>query len=125
MEVGCLGFSDTDIHSAAIQLTPAMLLETPESRAAELVSIVKYNDAIASRLAAFKTKNSGVTAKVVDTIAPFNTALDNPTKYGSPDAACYNEDGKSCLWFNDYHPGVAINELVAEAVADAWKGSFF
>lgn len=61
---------------------------------------------------------------IVDTAGPFNRALESPTAYGAPNATCYNSDGKSCLWFNDYHPGVAINELVAEAVADAWKGFF-
>jgi phospholipase/lecithinase/hemolysin len=113
------------LWNSAIQRTPAMLGESTDSQAAELVSIIKYNAAITSRLATFKTKNSGVTAKVVDTIVPFNTALDNPTAYGSPNASCYNSDGMSCLWFNDYHPGILINRLVAKAVADAWTGSFF
>jgi phospholipase/lecithinase/hemolysin len=102
-----------------------MLAETAETQQAEAVSIGKYNAAIATRLAAFETKNSGITSKIVDTTGPFNKALDNPTEHGSPDASCYNEDGTSCLWFNDYHPGIEINRLVAEAVADAWKGSYF
>jgi phospholipase/lecithinase/hemolysin len=89
------------------------------------VSIKKYNDAIAARLATFEAANAGVTAKIVDTALPFNTAIENPTKYGAPNATCYNSDGVSCLWFNDYHPGVAVNKLVAEAVASAWKGKFF
>ncbi|KAK0630371.1 hypothetical protein B0T17DRAFT_653825 [Bombardia bombarda] len=108
-----------------IQKTPAVLASDAASQAAEAVAIGKYNDAIAARLTAFKAKNSGVTAKVVDTTAPFDKALSNPTAYGSPDATCYNGDGVSCLWFNDYHPGVAINKLVAQDVAAAWKGSFF
>lgn len=102
-----------------------MQAEPVEVQEAEEAAIAKYNDAIAQRLEAFKASNSGVTAKIVDTAVPFNTALDNPTEYGAPDATCYNEDGTSCLWFNDYHPGVEINRLVAEAVADAWEGSFF
>lgn len=89
------------------------------------IAIAKYNAAIATRLETFKSKNSGVTAKVVDTQPLFNTALDNPTAYNSPDATCTNGDGKSCLWFNEYHPGFEINLLVAKAVADAYKGSFF
>lgn len=110
---------------AAIHRTPAVQAEPVEVQEAEEAAIAKYNDAIAQRLEAFKASNSGVTAKIVDTAVPFNTALDNPTEYGAPDATCYNEDGTSCLWFNDYHPGVEINRLVAEAVADAWEGSFF
>jgi len=96
-----------------------------DSQAAEAVAIAKYNDAIATRLAAFKAANAGVVATIVDTAAPFNKALENPTAYGAPNATCYNGDGVSCLWFNDYHPGVAINKLVADAVAAAWKGNFF
>ncbi|KAK4111757.1 carbohydrate esterase family 16 protein [Canariomyces notabilis] len=108
-----------------IHRAPANLAQPVESRQAEAAAIAKYNDAIAARLKAFKAQNRGVTAKIVDTSVPFNTALDNPTQYGSPDATCFNSDGKSCLWFNDYHPGIEINRLVARAVADAWKGSFF
>lgn len=102
-----------------------MLAESTDSQQAEAAAIAKYNAAIATRLVAFTTKNSDITAKIVDTIAPFNKALDNPTAYGAPNATCYNEDGKSCLWFNDYHPGIWINRLVAKAVADAWAGTFF
>jgi phospholipase/lecithinase/hemolysin len=102
-----------------------MLAESADSQKAEAAAIEKYNKALASRLATFQTKNSGITAKVVDTAPAFNEALDNPTAHGSPDATCYNEDGKSCLWFNDYHPGIEINRLVAKAVAEAWSGSYF
>lgn len=109
----------------AIHRTPAMLEQSAEAQQGGAAAIAKYNDAIATRLEAFTSQNGGVTAKVVDTTVPFNTALDHPTEYGSPDATCYNEDGTSCLWFNDYHPGVEINRLVAQAVADAWEGIFF
>ncbi|KAL2130376.1 hypothetical protein VTI74DRAFT_6538 [Chaetomium olivicolor] len=107
------------------QRSPLMLQGTAESQQGLAAGIAKYNAAIATRLVSFKSKNSGVTAKIVDTQTPFNTALDKPTAYGAPNATCYNSDGTSCLWFNDYHPGIKINELVAKAVADAWKGSFF
>ncbi|KAK4155970.1 hypothetical protein C8A00DRAFT_41446 [Chaetomidium leptoderma] len=108
-----------------IHRTPAMLGESADTQKAEAASIAKYNAAITTNLAAFKTKNGDISAKIVDTTAPFNTALDNPTAHGSPDATCFNADGKSCLWFNDYHPGIEINRLVAKAVADAWKDSYF
>ena len=109
----------------AIQRAPVNLLNSADTQAAQGVSIGKYNAAITTSLAAFTAKNSGITAKIVDTTVPFNTALDNPTAYGAPNNTCYNGDGKSCLWFNDYHPGIEINRLVAKAVAAAWKDSFF
>lgn len=56
----------------------------------------------------------------VDTQAPFNTAINNPTAYGAPNAVCYNANGVSCLWWNNYHPGQAIQKLVAQAAIAAW-----
>lgn len=102
-----------------------MMAQSEDARTTEIAAIAKYNDLIATRLEEFAAANEGVNGKVIDTAKPFNTALDDPTAYGAPDADCYDDDGTSCLWFNDYHPGIAINKLVAQAVADAWKGSFF
>jgi phospholipase/lecithinase/hemolysin len=102
-----------------------MLEQSQAARDTEAAVIARYNQLLASSLAEFTSANAGVNAKIVDTTTPFMTAIKNPTAYGSPDATCYNADGKSCLWFNNYHPGYSINELVAQAVASAWKGSFF
>ncbi|KAL8389049.1 hypothetical protein RB595_008829 [Gaeumannomyces hyphopodioides] len=99
------------------QKTPAMLANGAESNALLEKAIGLYNDHIASSLVSFKAKNAGVTSWVVDTIAPFNEAINNPTAYGARDATCFSEDGLSCLWFNNYHPGVQIHRLVAQAVA--------
>ncbi|KAK2013410.1 GDSL-like Lipase/Acylhydrolase [Colletotrichum eremochloae] len=112
------------------QKTPLMLANGADAGGQLSASIKQYNELIASNLAAFKTKNAGVTSWVVDTAPPFDKAIDNPTSYGAPDATCYNEDGVSCLWFNDYHPGVQIQKLVAQAVAQAvgapwFTGEFF
>ncbi|ROW04209.1 hypothetical protein VSDG_00939 [Cytospora chrysosperma] len=108
-----------------INETPAMLLESEDVRDQEASIITKYNDMLASELTNFTSVNNGVTAKLIDTSIAFQTAIDNPTAYGAPNATCYNSDGTSCLWYNDYHPGVAINELVAREIASAWEGIFF
>ncbi|KAK1828693.1 cellulose-binding GDSL lipase acylhydrolase [Podospora conica] len=105
-----------------IHKTPSVLTQTPDVQTAEAAAIAKYNAALVARLEAFRAAHPAVEAVYVDTAPAFNEALGNPKKYGSPDATCYNGDGVSCLWFNDYHPGVAINRLVAESVASAWKG---
>ncbi|KAL8334183.1 hypothetical protein RB593_003724 [Gaeumannomyces tritici] len=97
------------------QKTPLMLANGPESGALLEKTIGLYNDLIASSLVPFKAKNAGVTSWVVDTAAPFNEAINNPKAYGARDAVCFGGDG--CLWFNDYHPGVQIHKLVAQAVA--------
>ena len=106
----------------AIHKTPSVKAQTDANQAAEAAAIEKYNAAVVARLGVFRTAHPDVEAVYVDTAPAFNEALGNPKKYGAPDATCYNGNGVSCLWFNDYHPGVAINRLVAEAVAAAWKG---
>ncbi|KUI67717.1 Thermolabile hemolysin [Cytospora mali] len=108
-----------------INETPAMLAYSDDVRDQEATVIAEYNDLLASGLANFTSTNSGVTAKLIDTSIAFQTAIDNPTAYGAPNATCYDSDGTTCLWYNDYHPGIAINKLVAEEVATAWNGSFF
>jgi len=78
---------------------------------------VTYNKLLAAGVASFASSNSGVTTWVYDTSTPFNTALNNPSAYGASSATCYNSDGTSCLWWNNYHPGQAIHKLVAAGVA--------
>ncbi|KAF5679412.1 cellulose-binding GDSL lipase acylhydrolase [Fusarium heterosporum] len=107
------------------ELTPMMISQGSDSNALLVKSITHYNSQITSRLKAFKKTNSGVKGIIVDTSIAFKKAIANPTAYGAPDALCYNEDGKSCLWFNDYHPATAINKLVAADVATALETNNF
>ncbi|KAF4978453.1 hypothetical protein FZEAL_5178 [Fusarium zealandicum] len=104
-------------HLQATNLSPLLLEQGAQADALLAKDIKLYNSLLTSKLKAFKKANSGVKALLVDTSIAFNKAINKPTAYGSPDATCYNEDGVSCLWFNNYHPGVAINRLVAEEVA--------
>lgn len=90
----------------AINKSPMMLNQQKQAQDLEAGVIKTYNGMLASRLSNFTAANKGIRGVVVDTQAPFNAALSNPTKYGSKDATCYNSDGKTCLWFNDYHPGL-------------------
>lgn len=76
----------------ATEKAPAMLGNVALLKPA----IENYNSILATKLAAFK-KGRSITAKIVDTHRAFNEALNNPAKYGSPDATCYNGDGKSCV----------------------------
>ncbi|GKT49736.1 acetylesterase [Colletotrichum spaethianum] len=99
------------------QKTPLMIANGADSSGQLTAAIKQYNELVSSNLAAFKAKNAGITSWIVDTTPAFDKAINNPTAYGAPDATCYNADGVSCLWFNDYHPGVQIQKLVAQAVA--------
>ncbi|ETS76236.1 hypothetical protein PFICI_11623 [Pestalotiopsis fici W106-1] len=105
--------------------TPLMLENDASSEASLASTISTYNDFLSSKLDTFKSSNSDVTAWIVDTSVPFYEAINNPTAYGAPNATCFNADGVSCLWFNNYHPGVAIQGLVAEAVAQTVGAPFF
>ncbi|CZR50254.1 related to cellulose-binding GDSL lipase/acylhydrolase [Phialocephala subalpina] len=100
-----------------IQKTPLVLAESTAVQTQEGAAVVTYNQLLQVGVDAFKKNNTGITAYVYDTTTPFNTAIDNPTAYGAPDATCYNGDGVSCLWFNNYHPGQAIHKLVAAGIA--------
>jgi hypothetical protein len=104
-----------------------MLAQSTDAQASEASVIATFNSKLATAAAAFKSANSGVIYSVVDTQGPFNTALANPTAYGanSTGATCYDASGVACLWWNDYHPAMAIHKLVAQAVASALSGSFF
>jgi phospholipase/lecithinase/hemolysin len=94
-----------------------VLAESSATQVKEGASVDAYNALLMCGVEAFKGNNSGVTTWVFDTAGPFNTAINSPKTYGAPDATCYNGDGTSCLWFNNYHPGQAIHKLVAAGVA--------
>lgn len=75
--------------------------------AQEAAIIAEYNDLLASNLANFTATNDGVTAKLVNTTIPFQTAIDDPQAYGAANATCFDDDGTTCLWWNNYHPALA------------------
>jgi phospholipase/lecithinase/hemolysin len=100
-----------------IQRTPSVLTQSTSNQQQEGQAVARYNQLLTQGVTAFKANYSGVTTYLYDTTVPFNTALNNPTSYGAKDATCYNSDGVTCLWWNDYHPGQAIHKLVAQGVA--------
>lgn len=125
----------------AINRSPLMLGQSSSAQSLEASVISQYNSLVRSKASAFKSANPGTTIWVVDTQLPFSTALNNPMAYGAPNNSCYNSNGVSCLWWvslllkwgiswllyrwNNYHPGMAIQKLVAQAVVAALKGTFF
>ena len=94
-----------------------MLAESTATQTQEGAAVVTYNNLLESAISSFKSSNSGTTTYVLDTSVPFLTAINNSTAYGAPNNSCYNSDGVSCLWWNNYHPGQAIHKLVAAAIA--------
>ncbi|RAL07132.1 SGNH/GDSL hydrolase family protein [Aspergillus homomorphus CBS 101889] len=84
-------------------------------------AVEHWNTILKEKAEALNRKYSDVTVKVIDTQPVFNGLLDS----GGAAAECWNSDGVTCLWFNDFHPGIVIQNAVAQAVATAWKGNFF
>lgn len=87
--------------------------------------IQTYNEALVINMAAFKSTHSGVTGQVFNTSASFWTVINNPTAYGATNSVCQNSDGTSCVWYDNYHPGQAVQELVALALVNAVGSSYF
>jgi phospholipase/lecithinase/hemolysin len=102
---------------------PAFFNEPVEKVDKLRAGIVEYNKRVEKVLAKFKAAHADVQGDIFDTAPAFKRAFANPTAYGAPDARCVNADGVSCLWYDTYHPGVAIQKLVAEDVIE--KTGFF
>lgn len=101
------------------------MAQSASGRAKVMANVNNLNTQLAARLETFKTQNSGVTAFMVESANALNKAIANPQTYGAPDAMCLNRNGKSCLWWDNLHPGTAIQKLFAEAVGSAFEGTFF
>uniref|UniRef100_A0A8H7MZM2 SGNH hydrolase-type esterase domain-containing protein n=1 Tax=Bionectria ochroleuca TaxID=29856 RepID=A0A8H7MZM2_BIOOC len=84
-------------------------------------AVTFYNNYLDKKTTKWRGHHSDLKVKLVETHAAFNTALDNPTKYGSKDNKCTNSDGKTCLWKDGYHPGIQIQKLVGFQVKDALR----
>ncbi|KAL4863792.1 hypothetical protein BDV12DRAFT_201726 [Aspergillus spectabilis] len=83
-------------------------------------AIGTWNTRLAEKARDLAEAHPDAVVKVIDTQPAFNDLLDA----GGEAADCWNADGVTCLWFNDYHPGLAIQDAVAQAVAGAWGGFF-
>ncbi|KAL2811378.1 hypothetical protein BJX63DRAFT_444088 [Aspergillus granulosus] len=83
-------------------------------------AIATWNSGLTERASVFTDTHPDAVVKITDTQPVFNDLLD-----ADPEGAeCWNEDGVTCLWFNDYHPGLVIQDAVARAVAGDWEGFF-
>lgn len=84
-----------------------------------------FNTKLVSNLESFKASNADATAQVFNTSSYFWDVLDNPTSHGlESDITCANADGTTCVWYDNYHPGQVIHDLVAKAFVSAMS-SFF
>lgn len=94
-----------------------MIEKGPESNAKVAAAVKLYNEVLDKNFQKFKTAHLDARAWLVRPSKAYETAIANPQKYGAPDATCTNEDGVSCLWWNNYHPGIQIHRLLGADVA--------
>lgn len=100
----------------AFDRVPAFLNEPVDKVDKLRADIVTYNNRVRSLLAQFKAAYDDVEGQIFETAPTFQKAYANPQAYGAPDATCVNGDGVSCLWYDTYHPGIAIQKSLAEEI---------
>ncbi|GLA37213.1 hypothetical protein AnigIFM63309_004094 [Aspergillus niger] len=79
---------------------------------AEYLSV--YNENLEGMVDDFTKKKGDVTTVLYDSWSFMTKILDDPTAYGFPNATCIDDDGTSCIWWNNYHPGMKYHLLQAE-----------
>ncbi|KAJ7708156.1 hypothetical protein B0H17DRAFT_451779 [Mycena rosella] len=76
-----------------VDLTPLILAEGATAQA-QLKSVIDdFNTRLASRVASFKTNNTGVTTWLWDSNSVFTTILSAPTQFGFVDAVSFGNTG--------------------------------
>lgn len=87
-----------------------------------------YNGNITQMAATWEQGKGAAAGSMIQTMTTdniFNPILDNPKLYGAPNNTCHNYDGTSCLWWDGYHPGQAIQTAVGKAVFRALMSEGF
>lgn len=99
----------------------------PDKRVVTLMqdAVQVWNTTLASHVQTFQRAYAGTTVHVFATDPWFGRVLDHPTQFGAPNALCANSDGKSCLWWDGLHPGLAIQKSVSLGVQWALGGIGF
>ncbi|KAL4871410.1 hypothetical protein BDV12DRAFT_206535 [Aspergillus spectabilis] len=73
-----------------------------------------YNQQLEVMVTSLGTNSSEITTVLYDSWSFMSNVLNRPVDYGFEDATCINEDGVSCVWWNDYHPSARYHQLQAE-----------
>ncbi|KAF2096922.1 hypothetical protein NA57DRAFT_78512 [Rhizodiscina lignyota] len=103
---------------APIYKTPlAVVNYTSEERDALSAGCDEFNNDLDTYAKSFGGKHPDVTYHIYDPNPAFTDIIDTPKQNGAPDSLCFNPDGTTCLWLNNYHPGVAIHKQVAKDIA--------
>ncbi|KAG6354911.1 hypothetical protein INS49_003992 [Diaporthe citri] len=104
---------------------PAFNDQSEDSLKALTTNLDSFNSKLATKLDAFKSSNTGVTAQTFNTSSYFWEVFNDPTSFGlDSDITAANADGTSAVWYDNYHPGQAIHKLVAKGFVAALADFF-
>lgn len=84
---------------------------------AQQYSIKIWNDILRRNYDSWTNKHNDLDSFLFDTTGIFNDVLDNPTAFGakSNGSTCYGTL-PDCLWADDFHPGPALHNYVAQSI---------
>jgi len=91
-----------------IQKTPQVLAANSTTQQQVVYAMESFNHLLQIGYEQFRRTNNESITWLFNTTRVFDKVLADPVAYGSPDATCYNGNGISCLWWNAFHPGQAI-----------------
>ncbi|KAJ6131395.1 hypothetical protein N7523_001855 [Penicillium sp. IBT 18751x] len=93
--------------------SPFILASGAQASEAHAAWVTAYNDGLYTMVKQFKRKHDDVETVLYDAWSFMTHVLDNPREYGYPNSTCIDDDGTSCIWWNNYHPGSKYHSLQA------------
>lgn len=107
----------------ATNRSPLFLAQGAATDKAIKADLAAWNKRLVGQAAAWSFANPNSTVSILDTVPIFTEILDHPRQFGAPNATCFAGDGTSCLWWNNYHPGQAIQKAVGSAAYSKLYGA--
>jgi len=105
--LSCLSLYSLGLHSIttnsafqALDRAPNYVNQGPAIAGIVKTNIQIWNSQFKKSAAQWAADHTDTNVKLLNTHSIVANILDNPTKYGAPDATCYNSTGTSCLWWN-------------------------
>ncbi|KAJ5622696.1 Acetylesterase [Penicillium herquei] len=72
-----------------------------------------FNEHLKLMALGFRDEHPDVEYVLYDSWTFMTGILDNPHEWGYPNNTCIDADGTTCIWWNDYHPGLRYHAYQA------------
>ncbi|OJJ83846.1 SGNH/GDSL hydrolase family protein [Aspergillus glaucus CBS 516.65] len=102
------------LNVPAASRTPKILSQGNEAAKSHAKYLAVFNENVELMVKNFTTNHEDTTTVLYDSWSFMTKVLNQPQKYGFPNATCVNDDGHSCVWWNSYHPTSKYHRLQAE-----------